>query len=154
MAAEARWRLVLGGALAAGGILAACAEAPGVPDETGHDGGTSGYTYPNCAASTAYCPNDLTLRCALDAVKAKFDACSDDGQCAVQLLPESCVGYGTCAPYAIINQASVEQYQAEARAELTRYCDGTDCQVSGQCTEPPSNYRALCIEGHCRAVRW
>ena len=106
------------------------------------------YVFPGCANETAYCPNDKTYFCALDAIRRRYDSCTDAGDCTTTFLSNDCRGYFSCVP-AVVNLHDKGAFDQEALAESTRYCDRVTCAQSGVCADTYSARAVACLQGTC-----
>jgi hypothetical protein len=107
------------------------------------------YTYPGCDAGTAYCPNDLTVYCALEKVRQDHAACAVDADCVRAKVMPRCTGWGECPP-PFVSAALAADFSAAAQAEIDRYCPSYGgCWQSGQCATNPDDYLPKCAAGSC-----
>lgn len=122
----------------------------GTADSPGDAGGSDpqrDYAYEGCAPSDQYCPNLLTYRCAIEKIRAKYDACSGADDCAV-IAWDDCVGIGSCGGLAVA-KTQVGAFSIEAGAQKVAYCTGATCRSSGSCAWI-ANVPA-CRDGRCQA---
>lgn len=123
-----------------GGPRESAASSDGGPQET--------YAYAGCEPRTHGCPNDLTFYCALDTIKGRHDTCASSADC-VLVGTGDCVGYTSCGTTAV-NRNSLAAFEAEAGAEVKRYCTGASCRHAGSCTEVRDS--VACLGGRCAAI--
>jgi hypothetical protein len=109
------------------------------------------YAYPGCDGGTYYCPNDLTVRCALDQIDRKHSACTTTADCALAPIDGGCTGYGDCPP-AAVSSAAVAPFRTDAVREVSAYCATPSCTEAGLCAYPLSAFEAVCAAGECVTV--
>lgn len=107
------------------------------------------YTYEGCERGGIVCPNDQTIRCALQAVVDKHRSCSTSSDCVVAAVEDKCVPVGNCDGPPVINRSEAAAFEAEFNGEMNKYCASATCTARNACAPGARKQFISCLEGQC-----